>query len=193
MIRKIKVFPPEECLFTPSLLPAQWRRKHRGQRWNSVALEWHFSFSSLWQSQLRFSYASHSAVVCCALQFLRPLNKYRLHFCCEKSLLGKATSALKNNSYLLVVSLISTNSYLWVSVWYFHTTSVYWANVTSLFTLSTQSFLASILPSGPLLTCDRPRHYRGSSILCSCWSHFRFNWNLIYLVDNPNENYTTLS
>lgn len=33
--------------------------------------------------------------------------------------------------------------------------------------------------------CDRPREYRSSSILYSSWGHFRFNWNLISLMEHP--------
>ena len=41
--------------------------------------------------------------------------------------------------------------------------------------------------------CDGARQGRGSSILYSCWDHFRFNQNLVSLMESPMGNYPTLS
>lgn len=40
-----------------------------------------------------------------------------------------------------------------------------------------------------VLYCCRARECRGSFIFYSCWSHFRFDWNLIFLKESPVENY----
>lgn len=40
--------------------------------------------------------------------------------------------------------------------------------------------------------CDRATQCRGSSIFYSCRDHFKFNCSLIFLTENPKENYPAL-